>query len=503
MPVKGVNFSIPSTFIEDQSGFPTNMMYSRGEMKKRPGKTLQGAVIADGNPILGLGRLELPGNVRYIVRASQKKLEVLNTGTGNWDSISGTDFTGDNANFFSFTNVTEDELLLISNGFDKIRKYSGSGNASALGGNPPNAKYMTYLSPYVLIANLTDSGNELPWKVQWPDTGTPETWTGGNSGSDLIADEPSAIQNIVKLNEFAAVYKEESLVLGRKVDPPDVFRFDTIKTGIGLASPRCVVDDEGTHFFMDSNDFYMWNGIRVESIGEAIRDEAFALMDPDKFDRCFAIHIKALEEIWFFVVNVGSSWPQHVWKYKHKLGFWYQDTCDSITAAARWRRTSTIAWNDTTGTWDSQNTVWNASSTVEAWEEIMFGDSSGKCLKLDYTTTNDNFLPVNSHYVTKDFVADDLEVNERWLQLDTWVYGPGKIYVDYSTDFGSNWTNIPYTSAIVYAQLGSVVQKIEWYFDIWAPQIRFRLRNAEISEQMIIQSIAPYYLKREEVWTRR
>jgi len=443
--------------------------------------------------------MEAPGNIRYLLRASKTQLEVFAPSTGLWSSISGTAFTGDDTNFFDFANVTESKFITITNGFDKIRKWDGSGNASALGGNPANAKYQAYLTPYLLIANLIEAGDEKPWKVNWCDTASPEVWTGGNSGAALITDEPSSIQNLKKLNEFAAIYKKESLVLGRKVDPPDVFLFETIKSGVGLSAPRAVADAEGVHYFQGFNDFYQWNGPSVQSIGAAIRDQAFELMDPNFYERGFALHVKALDEIWFFVVNVGSTWPENIWKYKYKLGYWYEDTCDEITAALAWERAATLAWNDAAGTWNSQQTLWNSSTIIEAREEIMFGNADGYALKLDHTTTNDNGVAVSCSQETLDFVGDDLENSERWLQFDAWLSGPGKVYIDYSDDFGSNWINIPYTSSQAWADTTSLVAKYEWYFDVWAPQIRFRIRNAELGEGLQIESYAPYFLKREEI----
>jgi len=504
LPAKGVNFAIPSTFVGDDFGFPSNMSYSRGELRKRYGKTTQGQTVEDATPIMGFGKLELPGNLKSLVRASHARLQQLNTSSGNWDNIAATLFTGGNTEFFDFATATEDLFLLITNGVDKIRQWTGTGNASVLGGNPPLAKTLMYLSPYLLIANLTDGGTAYPWKIQWPDINTGQaTWSGGNSGSALLADEPSAIQVIRKLNEFAAVYKKESVITGRKVDPPDVFRFETIQTGLGCAAPKSVVDVEGVHLFMGFNDFYQNTGARVESIGAAVRDEVFSVVDPDKFDRCFAVHVQALQEVWFFVCQIGSTWPEHVWKYKYKLGFWYQDTCAPMSAAGRWERTSTIQWNDATQTWDQAQGAWDASSTVDAWEDIMFGRSSGACARLAASTTNDQGVAVSGAYVTKDFTADELERQERWLQFDVWAYGPGKLYVDYSTDYGSTWTNIPFTSTQAWADTTSLVAKYEWYFDVWASQVRFRLRNAESGETFVLNSMVPYYLPRDEAWTRR
>lgn len=503
IPVEGVNFATPATFISDRSGFPKNVRYYKDELRKRPGKSVMGSQISDEFQIMGLGRLEIASS-KYLVRASKTALEKLNTSTDEFEDIANQAFTGGDEDFFSFATVTEDELLIITNGVDPIKKWTGSGSVANLGGSPPtSAKYCTYLSPYLLVAHMIESGDINPWKVRWPDTNNPENWTTGNSGEALLSDDPSPIQNIMKLNEFAAVYKQESLYLGRKVDTSDVFLFDPAWTGIGLVAPRAVGEAEGYHYFMGANDFYRWNGLRPESIGAPLRDEVFSRINREKIKRCFSLHIQELNEIWFFVIIAGYNWPTEIWKYNYRTGYWYEDTCSELTAAVKWERVNTRSWDNFVGSWDSAQTLWDAGATVAKWEEIVFGDRFGYCHRLNYETTNDSGEAVDARFDSKDFTGDILEFNKRWLQLDLWARGPGKLYVDYSTDEGSTWTNIPYTPSQAYIDLDGQMRKWEMFFDIIADKIRFRFRNSESGETFILRNFYPYYLAREQIRTRR
>ena len=318
-----------------------------------------------------------------------------------------------------------------------------------------------------------------------------------------MSDEPSPIQNIAKLNEFAAVYKKESLYLGRKVDTSDIFIFETIKSGVGLSAPRAFAEAEGQHYFMGANDFYTWNGIRVESIGANLREEVFSRINREKINRSFALHIQELTEIWFFVVITGYSWPTEIWKYNYRTGYWYFDTCDQLTAAIKWERVNSLSWDDAVGTWDSQQSIWDSGTTLSTWEDIVFGLSTGYTHNLDYSTTNDNGVAVSARFDSKDYTSDQLEFNKRWLQLDVWAKGPGKLYIDYSTDEGDSWTNIPYTSSQSYIDLDGTNKKYEMYFDIIADKIRFRFRNAELAETFYLRNFYPYYLAKEQIMTRR
>lgn len=501
MPAKGVDFSVPSKFIDARSGFPQNMRYYRGEMRKRPGKTAYGSAVADASQIMGIGRLELNDGQKWLVRASKKKIERYNTATSLWEVISASDLTGGDGDLVNFTQVTESGLLIATNGVDNIRKWTGSGNDADLGGSPPKAKYATYLSPYLLLAHIDDGAAVNPWKIQNCDTDSPEVWTGGNTNEYLLSDEPSPIQNIAKLNEYVVAYKKESLYLGYKVDPPDIFRFDCVKTGIGLAAPRSFADAEGYHYFMGMNNFYRWNGGIPDAIGGPVLDEVFSRISRANIGRCHAIHIQELTEIWFFIVTSGYSWPREIWKYNYRFGFWYYDTCLDITAAGKWEKTSTETWDSESGTWNEALDTWDSGIAIQAWEDIVFGDVNGLVSKLDYDSANDLGVAVESWFISQDYTGDTLEFSKRWLKLDLWAKAQAtgtKLYVDYSINEGDTWVNIPYTSSQSYISLGTTYVKTTLYFDIRGEQIRFRFRNAESGEIWYIQNFYPYYLVKEE-----
>lgn len=500
LPVLGIDFSKPATFLSDQSGFPQNMRYWRSIMRKRPGKDFVGSVMPGNGPIMGMGFLDLGAQgIKYTVRNNKTDMQRFNTSTLDWESISNTPFTGGEDNPFSYATVTESGFLIITNYIDAVRKWTGSGNATVLGGYPGKAKYAAYLSPYLLLAYIDDGISVNPWKIKWCDTDNPELWTGGNSGSDLLSSEPSPIQNIKKLNEFMIGYKKDSLWLGHKVDPPDIFQFDLIKTGLGLAAPFAVAEAEGLHYFMSQNDFFSWNGIRETPIGGNIRAQVFDSIDRSKIARCFAVHVQEETEIHFFIIYSGDSWCKHIWKYNYRNGFWYEDTCDEHTCALKWERVNTQSWDNTTGTWDQQQGAWDSAIRVAAWEEILLGRSDGFTGKIDYNTTNDYGIAVDSQFATKDFTGQQLEVDQRWLQVDVWGRGVGRIYVDYSTDEGSTWINIPYTSSQAYIDADGLYRKYEMYFDVIADKIRFRFRNRESRETFYIREFMPYYLGDAEI----
>jgi hypothetical protein len=497
LPVVGIDFSKPATFIDDRGGFPNNVRYFRSELSKRPGKTAYGSAMADG--IRSMGILDL-NTVKYLLRVSNTNVEKFLTGNNTWEDITGTPFTGGVANLFFLTNVVENALLVITNGYDKIRKWTGSGDTTLLGGNPPRAKYMTYQTPYLILAYTDDGVAVQPWNVSWCDTGNPEEWVSGNSGSQLLSSEPSIIMNIINQGPFVIVYKEQSIWLGTQVGPPDIWLFTCQATGIGLASPKAVVDAESVHYFMGFNDFFTFSyGATPTSIGGPVRDQVFSRIDRDKMDQNFAIHVQNLNEIWFFVTVSGQEFPTEVYKYNYRLGYWYQDSCLDTTASTVWKRVTTTDWDNFPGVWDAALLNWDATSQTKGFEEVVFGDAVGNTMYLDYNTTNDLGITQSSSFATKDFTGDDMMSLKRWVQIDTWAKGPGTLYVDYSIDEGLTWVNIPHTSTSASIPLTFEYGTHRCYFDVVSDKIRFRYRNSENNEIFYIRNFCPYYIMREAI----
>lgn len=502
LPTAGLDYSRPASLINDRNAFPQNIQVEEDVIVKRYGKSLYGDEVITGGAVNGVAQLETNYGFRYLVRTSKARVENFNTGSGHWIDISHAPLTGGDDDLPSFTQAVENALMIITNGIDAIRKWPGYGNTAVLGGSPPKAKFCSYLSPYLLLAHVDDGSAVNPWKVQWCDTGAPESWVGGNSGSALLADEPSPIKNILKLNEFAAVYKRQSLWLGRKVDTSDIFLFDCIITGIGLESSRAIADGGGTHYFMGLNDFYAFNGARWESIGKPVRDRAFMNINRSKINNCFAYHYEPFKEIWFFIVLKNNTWPTEVWKYNYQTGFWYFDTCDPITSMTLWEAASGQSWDSDSGTWDAAGDRWDDG--VSALSKVfLFGAEDGRTYQLDPSTTDDIGVAVDARFSSIDFVADKFEKNKRWLKIDIWVKGNGSLYVDYSIDEGSSFVNIPYTSTQAYITMTGTFTKYELYFDIVADRIRFQFRNNGSGEKFYIKQFYPYFLDKEDSYTGR
>jgi len=497
MPIEGMDFSKPAKYIGEVDGFPKNLRIYRNELRKREGTSKYGSVAVAGAPIMGLGVLELPSGTKYLLRCSTLNIEYYDIGTSAWVDINVAPFAGTSSDFFSFANMPEQGYIAFTNGVDLPRKWTGSGNNSVLL-NAPKCKYLCWVQPYLLAAHTTGAGG-YPFEIKWCDTDAPTNWTTGNSGSQMLSDDPSPIKNVIKMNEYAAIYKRDSLWLGRKVSVSDVWQFDCVFSGDGLFASRTVADVNGIHYFMGKSDFYRWNGSQKEPIGEKVRDDVFRRVSRISAEQCHALHVAELSEVWWYIITAGNSYPTEIWKYNYRKGFWYYDTCNNITASTRWYRVDSETWNDESGTWDEAMDVWDEGAAVADYEEIITGRSDGHTLRMNYNSVNDDDVAVAAEFVSKDFTLDADEFYKRWLQLDVEMKGIGNVYAYYSIDEGNAWVNIPYNSTTAYVTLSEAYTKYEFYCDVVSEKIRFKFTCDGSSHLFYMRGFRPYYRAREEV----
>ena len=494
---KGINFSVPSAYLGSGQNYPQNVQLYRGELKKRDGRVVVGGVMLGGHKVLHLGVLEISNGTQRLIRHSRYNIERYMALTGLWEDITGGDLTGTETDFFDSCVVTESDLYVFTNNLvDKIKKYDDSGVTQDLGGNPPLCKTLDYVTPYMLIGNVVDTGTAIPQKIQWCDTGNPELWLGGNSGSVLLSDEPSKIQKIKKLLDYAMVYKEKSVYRGRKVASDSIFEFGgPFQIGKGISSPRSIVDNGENHFYQGIFDFHVNNGVRISDIGAPVREYVFNRINRQRIETCFALHVELYKEVWFFVTVGGDDWPKEVWKYNYETGFWYFDTVENCITAGLYKQTGDLTWNTDPGTWDDEIDPWDSQTGLTDAPSHVFGYADGFVDRLSTNTVDDRGVAVNSRIDTKDYTGlshKGIEYDTRWLQFDIWARGQGSVRLYYSTDYGSNWSYIGTN------ELTTQAEKMTYWLDVYASHIRFRIQCDGKGEYMTLRNFTPYFLNKPE-----
>lgn len=151
---------------------------------------------ADGYPVMGVGLLEKAAGTKYIVTVKNQKIYASSYGASR-NFMTFADVTGA-VTISTSGSATSDLLLrrfsfcthndtLIGFGGSYLSpnapfKYTGSGNAAALGGTPPSAMFCLSAKNRVFAARTAAAPSSLYWSV----LGNAEDWTGVGSGSAVI-----------------------------------------------------------------------------------------------------------------------------------------------------------------------------------------------------------------------------------------------------------------------------------------------------------------------------
>ncbi len=494
-PVLGLDHSQPSTLINYQNGFPQNMRYTRGEIRKREGSRSLGS---ESVPIAGENGVQhtvvYPTSSESIrlIRCSKQTIELFNTVSSAWDNITGSlILTGDDDSYWD--DAVVNDKLILTNYVNNLLSYTdGDSGVAEVAGSPPNCKFLEYLSPY-LVAGFVSTGVNNHMIVKWPDTGTLTSWSTGNASSALLDHNGDAIRGLKRLNEYCVAYKKASIYLGRPVSTSEVIKWDLQEVGTGLMNHRTVAEHKGNHYFMGLNDFHVFNGVRSESIGQKIREQVFLSRNAERDSRHHAVHVKDYDEVWFFIVSIGNDWPSDIWKYNYRYDFWYYDTCDRYRTGTEWFIQASTTIDDLVGTIDEQGgSIDNYLSTTNA-PSYVFGTQFGLTLRLDPTTNNDRLtVPISARYDSGDLTGEIFENYKRWLMLDFWAKG-NALTVFYSTDYGDSWKKVKEV------ELTGSISQHRVYFDVVAEHIRFRFENREAGQTFFLRQFQAYYTIREDV----
>lgn len=493
LPSKGLVVDRPGEFVDARSATAIkNMQYNRAIIKKRIGTDSVGSAL--GERVQRYFELQVGSSTR-LFRIGLTKVEVLNKSTGVWASVATTPLTGAAADqvSYAFPLLTGAKIVVFTNGKDSIRKCSIAGNDSALGGSPPLARYVQALGPYLVLAYVIDGGNAYYSRVQWCDTGLPESWapaSGSNAGSTDLLEDPEDITGLGLFGNFLTVHKSSSIYLGQLVSTSDVIRFDRKSTGVGTVAGATIQNlPSGEQIFLAADGIHLFNGITAPLIESPVQDELREEMNPLYAYKSQAIFVDELDEYWVCVATGSDTEPQTVYKYNWRTKQVFKDTRTNLTAMGLFLNTNEDTWADRLLAWDADTSTWNAVGNLGSRPVVIFGDTSGTATKRTSNSNNDNGTAIEGSWDTKDFIAEDAGLPDmdrmmRWKGLEVWAKGSG-VTVYYSTDGGTAWTLAK--TLVLSSEYPGDDSPLNVYFDVVSSRLRLRFVNSTAGESFTIK----------------
>lgn len=480
IPSKGLVVDRPGEYVDARSAANIqNMEFNRSILRKRFGSSAAGSTL--GERIMRYFELQV-GPLTRLFRVGLTEVEVYNKNTNAWASVTSTPLTGsaEDTVDFAFPLLGGEKIVTYTNGIDPIRKCLITGNDADLGGSPPIARYMQAFGPYLVLAYITDAGDTFYSRVQWCDTGLPETWTGGNAGSQDLLEDAEDITGVGLFGNFLTIHKSNSIYVGQLVTTSDVFSFDRKATGVGTVSGATIQTiPSGEQIFLASDGIHLFNGITAPLIDSPIQDELREEMNPAYVRLSQSIFVEELDEYWVCVPIGSETNPSTIYKYNWRTKQIYKDVKTDLTALGIFLNTQDLTWDDLTSPWDSSLLRWNSVANLSLNPVVMFGDEAGISTKRSSVSVNDNSTAIDSIWDTKDFTAEDFGIPDidtimRWKGLEVWAKGDA-VTVYYSTDSGDSWTLA--TTLTLASDYPEDDAPLNVYFDVVKTKIRFRFRN--------------------------
>jgi hypothetical protein len=264
---RGPNYTDGPLGLADTELAETDNFYYEGGLKTIPGATRLLATTAMGgspNAITGIFHYEQKdGTQKFVVTTDGGRMAYQNGSA--WTNISTTLSTV--AKTYWSWSVFNDTLIAAS-GSNAVKKWDGTTFAD-LGGTPPQGRFVSVHTDYVLLAGHTSA----PSKLRYSDTNDPNTWPAGNS-LNVGLDDGQIITGLQRLGDVTVVFKERSIYSLSGASPTD-FQIDATLSEVGCIAPNSIVLTDAGIFFWSEAGPAMFNGFRTVLLQRRLR----ALMD--------------------------------------------------------------------------------------------------------------------------------------------------------------------------------------------------------------------------------
>lgn len=501
LPVFGIDTSKPGAYVASRASTNSqNVRVKRSLVQTRPGTEALGSSL--GERVQLMSELDT-GSATFFLRFGLTKVELLNKSALTWSSVAHAVLTGAAANRISvaFPLLSDERIMAFTNGVDAIRKYDGSGPDADLGGTPPKAKFMLFYGGYLILAYITDGGDVFPWRVQWPDTGDPETWSGGNAGSAELLEDSADITGMGYFGQYFTIHKENAIYVGYLTQSSGVFNFERRETGAGAIANGTIQSlPTGEQIFLARDGLRVFNGNTAPLVESPIVDEIRDYLNPEYAYKSWSKIVRESDEYIVGVPLGNQTEPETIFKFNYVTRQIHKDIRTGVTACADYKNTvGQRSWNDVPNSFDSDVAIWNDIALASLNPITAFGFSDGATTRQN-TSSSDVGEPIDSSWDSRDFSAKDYELPENllmeWQGVQLWCKGNGSLEVLYSTDGGSTWNTT-----------GTITLSSEFpddfspqmvYFNAISSRLRVRLRNQNDAEQFSMEQFAPVAVSREE-----
>ena len=233
----------------------------------------------------------------------------------------------------------------------RATKVSGATNSTPTTVNSivvsPNDRHLVVLGGNQFNTTASPTGNYNPMTVRWSDQEDYTNWVpsvSSTSGEVMLTDGTRIMGGIRSRNAIN-IFTDNSLWQMQFVGPPFTFKFSQLGTNCGLISPHSGVDYDGRTYWMDYDNFYVFDGT-VKKLNCTVRRHVYDNLNLNQKDKVFCgVNSEFTEIIWLYPSNNSTECDSYV-IFSPEEQYWTIGSCFWTTFADRTVFGNTI----TTGT---------------------------------------------------------------------------------------------------------------------------------------------------------
>lgn len=380
-------------------------------MESAPSLATPVGVPALADPCQGAAVVTLLDGTRRVIAGAQDALYELTAGA--WADVTRAGaYTGGSDSRWSFTQFGD--TTVAANRADTIQ-FSNSGDFADITG-APKAEVVFSVGAFVMALNVNDGAEKSDgWHCcaafdvsDWVESVTTQ------SASGRLVSTPGELTAGLRLGEYAVAYKTSSIYLGQYVGAPVVWDWLLVPGGeAGCVGKEALCDVDGAHFFVGTDNFWLFDGTRPVPVGDGeVRQWFFDNSDPGNLFKTKCVYDRQQNRVWVFYPSAGA------------------DSCDSALVFhlknKKWGRANTevqavlnyVAPGFTFDNWD------DAGATFDTLPDVSYDSqywlSGGKDLSV-FNTSNQlqsfNGVAGTSSFTTGDAGDDDVVTLLKQIRL--------------------------------------------------------------------------------------
>lgn len=333
---KASAFTLPKDSMSDAQNI--NIVY--GDIQKRKGSAkINTSAIAGTPAVTGLADWQtVAGQRSLIVVAGTSIFKTNDLGATLSDITGAVSITSGQNNQSTFASLNN--ILVRCGGTtpDAPIKWTGTGNAAALGGSPPSGNICCTANNFMFISGIAAT----PSRVQYSNVIDPETWTGTNyvefrkDDGDIVTGLAPFNQNLVifKRRSIGILYTMTNTVSGSTVLGP----LTQVRDGVGCVGPLALdrMPDGRIIFLSPNAHVYIFDGSDVQDIsdGQPPQSNIQTTLDALPVGRLPYAVVRTYptrNQVWISVSSGSSSTHNTVLIYNTVLKIW-ESTYTGIAA---------------------------------------------------------------------------------------------------------------------------------------------------------------------------